>query len=115
ALLASGGRTVSHADEGQRTAQRGRAIRGIIGLVLGLSISVSMVLLLSREGGLVAWWNVFPALNLYDPGLTIMLMVTFVGMVLATLTVLVVCARGVWALRAVYATSPRPLQQAHKL
>ncbi len=115
ALLASSGRTFSHTDEGQRTAKRGRVMRDVISLVFALSISVSMVLLCIAQGAdLVAWWNLFPHLNLYFPGTQIVLIVTFVGMVLATLTALVVFTRGAWALRAVYVTPPRPLQQAHE-
>ncbi len=109
ALLASGWRTVSHANAGQRTTKRGRVRRDVISLVLGLSVSQSMVLLCIAQGAdLVAWWNLFLQSDFYALFLQT-LVVPFVGAVLATLTVLVFFVRSAWALRAVYATPPRQL------
>jgi len=95
----------------------GKVICNVIGFVFALGVVVSMVLICIAEGAdLVAMWKLFPKLNQYYPDMQIVQVVTFVGMVLATLTALIAFARGTGALRAVYVTTPKsePLQQAQE-
>jgi hypothetical protein len=63
---------------------------------------------IAQGADLVAWWNLFAQSDFYALFLQTFV-VPFVGTVLVTLTVLVFFARSAWALRAVYATPPRPL------
>jgi hypothetical protein len=109
ALLAWGWRTLSHDDEGQRAAHWGKVICNVTGFVFALSAVVSMMLLCIAKGvDLVVLWNLFPQLNQSYPDMQIGQIVTFVGMVVATLMALVAFARRTWALRFAYASPPKP-------
>lgn len=102
AMVASSLRAISRANAWQRTAT----------LVVGLSVSLSMVLLcIVPVADSLAWWRLFLQSDLFAP-LCVDVLLPSVVMVLATLMVLVCFVRSVWTLRTLSTTPPRPQEPA---
>ncbi len=98
AMAASSLRAISRTNAWQRTAT----------LVVGLSVSLSMILICIIPGAdSLAWWRLFLQSDLFAR-LYVEILVLSVVMVLATLMVLVYFAWSAWALRALSTTPPRP-------
>jgi len=98
AMAASSLRAISRTNMWQRTAT----------LVVGLSVSLGMILICILPGAdSLAWWRLFLQYDFFAPRY-VEILVSSVVMVLATLMALVCFARSAWAIRALWATPPRP-------
>lgn len=102
AMVASSLRAISRANAWQRTAT----------LVVGLSVSLSMVLLcIVPVADSLAWWRLFLQSDLFAP-LKVEVLLPPIVMMLATLMALVCFARSARLLRILSATPPRPQEPA---
>jgi DNA-binding PadR family transcriptional regulator len=102
AMAASSLRAISRANAWQRTAT----------LVVGLSVSLSMILICIIPGAdSLAWWRLFLQYDFFAPRY-VEILVSSVVMVLATLMVLMCVARSAWTLRALSTTPPGPQEPA---
>ena len=102
AMVASSLRAISRTNAWQRTAT----------LVVGLSVSLSMMLLcIVPTADSLAWWRLFLQSDLFAP-LKVEVLLPSIVMMLATLMALVCFARSALALRVLSTTSPGPQEPA---